>query len=246
MKLHLDVDSYKGVDGSSLSEPRCEQIVLVYEMLEKLGNTVITYRFVQEEAQRQKLFGATRAKSAIRTFFPLLKKLDFVEYEGEFNANHCFTELGKTFALACRALYNVTDDTPHRDEVIARLENIKRNAQKMGLINMYHDPEWREHNMWVALKLFKELRQINWNEYLYTLYCIQTDRTIADAIEDIKRDKRKIDSIVFVNESGGTLPTTCYTYIRSFLEEAGLIFKFSRTESKLTSEADLFYSQISI
>ena len=100
--------------------------------------------------------------------------------------------------------------------------------------------------MWVALKLFKELRQINWNEYLYTLYCIQTDRTIADAIEDIKRDKRKIDSIVFVNESGGTLPTTCYTYIRSFLEEAGLIFKFSRTESKLTSEADLFYSQISI
>lgn len=29
----------------------------------------------------------------------------------------------------------------------------------------------------------------------------------------------------FVNEEGGKLPNTCYSYIRSFLEEAGIIKK---------------------
>lgn len=246
MKIKLSVDSYKGVDGSSLSPTRCSQMVQVYEMLEQMGTASTSYVGIQEEADRKKLFGKTNAKSAIRTFFPLLKKIDFVDYDGSFAANMCFTELGTQFVLACRALENVTDETPHKDEIIARLQNIKRNAQLKGLVNMYNAPEWKSHNMWIALKLLKELRIIHWNEFLYTLSCLEKGKTIDDAIADIRADKRKIDAIEFLNEDDEALPNTCYSYLRSYLEEAGLISKVSSLESKLLDEADLFYSQISL
>lgn len=244
MNVVLSVESYKGVDGSSLSPTRCLQIVQVFEMLEEMGTSLTSYVGIQEEAARKKLFGKTQAKNAIRTFFPLLKKLDFVNYDGIFAANMCFTELGAQFVLACRALENVTDETPHKDEIIARLKNIKKNAQREGLINMYNDPEWKSHNMWIALRLLKEFRILHWNEFLYTLHYIEIGKTIEESIARIKEDKRKIDSIVFLNEEGDILPNTCYSYLRSFLEEAGLIAKVSPLESKRLDDADLFYSQI--
>lgn len=246
MKICLSVESYKGVDGSSLSLVRCSQMIQVYEMLEEMGSALTSYIDIQEKADREKLFGKTKAKSAIRTFFPLLKKIDFVNYDGTFAANMCFTDLGTQFVLACRALKNVTDQTPNKDEIIARLESIKRNAQRKGLVNMLNKPECKSHNMWIVLKLFKELRIIHWNEFLYTLSCLEKGKTIDDAIADIRANKRKIDSIEFLNENEKTLPNTCYSYLRSFLEEAGLISKVSSLESKLLDEADIFYSQISI
>ena len=246
MNIKLSVDSYKGVDGSSLSQVRCSQMVQVYEMLEEMGTKVTTYIDIQEEAARKRLFGKTQAKSAIRTFFPLLKKIHFVNYDGSFAANTCFTELGTQFVLACRALENVTNETPHRDEIMSRLQSIKRNAQKKGLINMYNDPEWKSHNIWIALKLLKEFRLLHWNEYLYTLHYLEIGKTIEEAIERIKIDKKKIDSTIFLNEKSEILPNTCYSYLRSFLEEAGLISKVSSLESKLLEDSDLFYSQIDL
>ena len=111
---------------------------------------------------------------------------------------------------------------------------------------MYNDPEWKSHNMWIVLRLFKELRIVHWNEFLYTLYCLEEGRTIEDAISDIKDNKKKIDSIEFVNDKNEVLPNTCYSYLRSYLEESGLIVKVSSLESKLLDEAELFYSQITI
>lgn len=244
MTIYLSVESYKGVDGSSLSPTRCSQMVQVYEMLEKLGSKVITYVYIQDEANRKKLFGKTQARSAIRTFFPLLKKLDFVDYDGSFAANKCFTELGTQFVLACRALENVTDETPHKNEIVAKLISIKRNVQRKGLVNMYNDPEWRSHNIWIALKLLKELKIIHWNEFLYTLHCLEIGETIDKAIEKIKENPNKIDAINFLNEKGEDLPKTCYTYLRSFLEEAGIISKVSNYKSKLLEDGETFYSQI--
>lgn len=246
MRIKLSVESYKGVDGSSLSPTRCSQMVQVYEMLEEMGAKLTTYVGIQEEAQRLRLFGKTQAKSAIRTFFPLLKKLDFVDYDGTFAANMCFTELGTQFVLACRALENVTESTPHKDEVIARLNSIKRNAQTKGLVNMHNDPEWKSHNIWIVLRLLKEFKRIHWNEFLYTLHFIEIGKTIDDAIVDIRENKDRIDSIVFLNEDNRVLPNTCYSYLRSFLEEIGIISNISSAESKLLDDSDLLYSQINI
>lgn len=246
MKITLSVDSYKGVDGSSLSSTRCSQIVQVFEMLEELGNKKINYVGIQEEADKRKLFGKTGAKSAIRTFFPLLKKIHFVDYDGEFPANTCFTELGTQFVLASRALDNVTDETPHKEEIIKRLKSIKSDAQKQGLINMYNDPDYKEHNMWIVLKLLKQFKLIHWNEFLYSLHCFELGDTMEEAIEKISKNRKKISTYTFTNEEGNTLPNTCYSYLRSYLEEAGLISKVSPLESKLLEEADKFYSYISI
>ena len=246
MRISLPVESYKGVDGSSLSPTRCSQIVQVYEMLEEFGTKNMSYVELQEEANKRKLFGKTGAKSAIRTFFPLLKKLHFVNYEGVFAANSCFTDLGIQFVLASRALDNVTDDTPHKDEIIKRLKSIKSDAQKQGLINMFNDPDYKNHNMWVALKLLKTFKSIHWNDFLYTLHCLEDGMSLEDAIEKIKIDRKKIATYTFTNEDGNVLPNTCYSYLRSFLEEAGLIHKISPLESKLSEEADKFFTLITI
>lgn len=246
MNITLSVETYKGVDGSSLSPTRCDQIVQVYEMLELFGNKNLTYIDIQEEAQKRKLFGETNAKSAIRTFFPLLKKIGFVNYDGTFFANKCFTELGTQFVLACRALNNVSEDTPSKDEVIARLKNIKQNAQKQGLVTMYHNKEYEDHNMWVAIKLLKEFPILNWNVFLYALHFLESGMTIDEAIEEIKKNKRNIDTIQFVNEEGDKLPNTCYSYLRSFLEESGIIRKVNSKESTLVNRSDKIFTQILI
>lgn len=245
-KIMLSKDSYKGVDGSSLSATRCSQIVLVYEMLEKMGTKLISYIDIQNEAARINLFGKTKAKSAIRTFFPLLKKIGFVNYDNLFPANKCFTNIGIQFVAACRALENVSEDTLHKDEIIARLNSIKQDTQCIGLLNMYKNSEWKTHNIWIALKLLKEFRTIHWAEFMYTLHFLENDQSIEEAIEDIKVNREKIHSIIFVNEENEVLPNTCYSYIRSFLEESGLISNLSSYESKLLDNSDKFYSQIDI
>ena len=109
---------------------------------------------------------------------------------------------------------------------------------------MYNDPEWRSHNIWIALKLLKEFKILHWKEFLFTLHYIEIGKTIEESIEKIKENPAKIDNITFLKENGKVLPNTCYSYIRSFLEEAGLISKVSKFKSKLLEEGETFYSQI--
>lgn len=247
MRLQLSLDSYNGVDGSSLSDMRCSQIVKIYEMLESLGNQQISYGDIQEKADRERLFGQTNAKSAIRTFFPLLKKLDFVNYQAEFPANKCFTNLGVSFVLACRAFETVTDETPNKDLVISKLKNIKSNIQKQGLINMYNNPNYKDHNIWVALRLFKHYRTLHWNAFLYSLYCREHNKTLDEAIEEINQmNEESLAGLQFIKEDGELVKSTSYLYLRSFLEEAALIEKVTPMLSKLTPEADYFFKQIEL
>lgn len=246
MKIPLALESYKGVDGSSLSSARCSQIVRVYEMLEDSGDEPITYVGIQELAESQKLFGSTAAKNAIRTFFPLLKKLDFVNYNGEFPANKCFTELGTQFVLVCRALEKVSDETKRKNEVIVKLTHIKHSIQKQGLINMYNNPTYSNHNMWLVLKLLQRFRVIHWNEFLFLLHCKEVGKSTEEAFDEIGRLKDQIEDFEFVNEKEDPLPNTCYSYLRSFLIEAGIIENLNSTISTVTEEADEFFHAINI
>jgi hypothetical protein len=246
MKIPLAVETYKGVDGSSLSSTRCSQIVRVYEMLNDFGSEPISYVGIQELAESQKIFGSTAAKSAIRTFFPLLKKLNFVNYDGEFSANKCFTDLGTQFVLVCRALENVSDETKKRNEVVAKLTHIKQSIQKQGLINMYSNPAYASHNMWLVLKLLKRFRVIHWNEFLFLLHCREVGKSTEEALDEIGRLKDEIEEYEFVNEKEEALQNTCYSYLRSFLIEAGLIENLNSSISTVTDEADEFFHAIKL
>ena len=111
---------------------------------------------------------------------------------------------------------------------------------------MYNDPEYRQNNMWIVLKLLKEFRIIHWNYFLYTLHCLEYGKSIEEALMEIKEKKDIIREATFINKEGNVLPNTCYSYMRSFLEEANLINKISPFESKLSEEADKFFSLINI
>lgn len=247
MKITLYRSDYSGVDGSSLSDIRCKQIVDIYNLLETLGSKKMSYVDIQEEAEEKNIFGDTKAKSAVRTFFPLLKKLHFVDY-GEknslFAANKCFTELGKQFVLVCVSLERISPDTPNAQEIKKRLINMKEDLQKEGLLNMLNDPEYKDHNIKIALELLKVFRIIDWNEFLYALHSIGEGHTIEDAINDIRLDRRKIDQIEFVNEKGNALPNTCYSYLRSLLVEAGLVVNINASQSKLTDDGIIFVNHL--
>ncbi len=246
MKIVLPKSSYKSVDGSSLSDARCAQIVQVYEMLNNMGDSRINYKGIQEKALSLNLFGKAKDDSVIRTFFPLLQKLGFVNYKGLFPANKCFTDLGTQFVLATRMLNNITNETPNRQEFIERTKSIKYNAQRQGLLNMYKNHECKKHNIWLALRLLKEFRTIKWNEFLYTIYRIDKGIEFEAVVTEIKSKKDEINTCEFTREDGKALPNTCYSYIRSFLEEAGLITNQSTKTSMLTEDADEFFSQIDL
>ena len=49
-----------------------------------------------------------------------------------------------------------------------------------------------------------------------------------------------------VEEEGGNLQNTCYSYIRSFLEEAGIIKKVSSKESELLNPSDKIFTIITV
>ncbi len=247
MNVTLSLDSYKGVDGSSLSETRCNQIVKVYEMLEDMGGKMISYHDIQEEAENRKLFGSTNAKSAIRTFFPLLRKLNFVDYdEMRFPANVCFKSLGIQFVLVCRSLKNLGDNSTNKLELENKLLRIKRNIIKLGIIKMHDNGNYKSHNVWIALKLFEKLNYVYWSEFLYTLHCLEEQFSIEKAVDKILSNREQIKTISFISESGDLLPTTCYTYIRGLLTEAGIIDNIDSVQSKINDEGVEFLKELNL
>ena len=244
MKITVPFDCYKGADGSSLSDSRCTQIIEVYEMLESMENTRMDYLKLQEEADKRKLFGNTKTKNAIRTFFPLLKKLHFVNYEGTFKSTDCFSKLGEQFVFTSRALFNIREDTPHKEEIERKLKNVRIMIIRQGLINMNQDPDYSNHNIWIALKMLFALDKLHWNEFVYMLYRLDSDYPFDDTIQDIKKRKEEIDEMEFLKENGTPLPNTCYSYIRSLLEEALLIENAGKNTSKIIDKSDTFYTQL--
>jgi hypothetical protein len=140
----------------------------------------------------------------------------------------------------------VEDDTPNKDKILEKLDSIIKKCQKQGLINMRLNPLYKNHNMWIAIKLFKEFGIVHWNEFLYTLHCLEIGETEEYAYKKIREDRKKIDNIIFLNEKGENLPDTCYSYIRSYLVEAGLITRITNMEYRVLDSFDNFVSKLNI
>ena len=57
MEVRLRYELYNA-DGSSFTSTRCEQICSVFDMTTKYGDSVVSYRRVQELASENNVFGA--------------------------------------------------------------------------------------------------------------------------------------------------------------------------------------------
>ena len=111
---------------------------------------------------------------------------------------------------------------------------------------MYNNSAYASHNMWLALRLFQRFRVIHWNEFLFLLHCKEVGKSTEVALDEIAKLKDQIEDYEFVNEKEEPLPNTCYSYLRSFLIEAGLIENLNSSISTVTDEADEFFHAIKL
>ena len=228
----MPVSYYKGSDGSSMTETRCAQTVLLYGMLMAMPDEPITYKEIQLEAERQKLFGETKAQSAIRTFFPLLVKLGFTQVYDNIKPKNVFTKEGVDFVIAVTALQKAghIDDNDIKNGLI----KIYQTLLQRGLVHWFNYGSEKEHNIWLALDLFGKLEVLDWGEFLYAVFLWHKSVNLDDIIREIILNRNNGITYSFTNTEGEKLPSTSYCYIRALLEEAGIIEKINTGTDKVT------------
>lgn len=248
MKVTIKKSSYRGADGSSLSDERCVQFIKLYDCCALLGDEKITYKRLQEIAEEKKLFGSTQAGNAIRTFAPLLYKLGFVDYSSDsFSANSFFTKDGRTFIEILKAYFTARNTT--NTYLVNQLKAAKQDIQRLGLHNMYLNPSLKTHNIWLALGVIQTIGDICWDEFGYLVKLVKEDGySINKAIELLEEEQEKETEFEYVKEDGKALPNTFYSYIHSFLLEAGIIYDPAggKGYSKVCDEAEDFLELINI
>lgn len=219
--MKIVVNKYS-TDGTSLSIDRREQIVLVYRLCETMGDKQTTYKEIQIAALENKIFGQAKADSVIRTIFPLLKKIGFVEYpdNDSFLATSFFTQLGKAFVYSHIAWSSA--QTLNNEAAVSKIDYAIQCLLQAGLMNLSKS-SYREHNIMLALQILRNEKEIFWSELLYILTQIQNGNTLVNAIASAKANRDNNESYEYVSSKGSQIANTAYSYVRSFLIEAGVI-----------------------
>lgn len=232
MDIIMPVSYYKGSDGSSMTETRCAQTVLLHSMLNDMTDQPTTYKEIQVEAEKRKLFGDTKAQSAIRTFFPLLLKLGFTQIYDGIHPKDVFTKEGEDFVIAITALQKASQigDSDIKKDLI----RINQTLLQRGIVYWFNHGSEKEHNLWLALDLFGKLEVLEWNEFLYAIYLWHSSVNLDDIIKELIQNRNNGVTYSFANTDGEKLPSTSYCYIRALLEEAGIIEKINPSTDKVT------------
>lgn len=222
MKVIIPNNTYKGVaDGSSLTYDRRKQILSVYDFVNTLGDELLTYKTLQQRVAAED-FGIS--ESAIRTFFPLLGKLGFVDYKDTFPACKLFTKTGKVFMETFKSLLYAEDLHPQNKQLIDELNNCLSTIQRYGLLYMDSQDEFNQHGIWLALAILKQEQEIYWPEFLYFLHlCGDMRMSIEDAAREVKANRLKNVEYEYYNSDNKTIAGTSYSYTHAFLEEAGIL-----------------------
>ena len=240
--MKVTVSNYS-TDGSSLSEERCLQICLVYDLCNRLGDRLTSYKDIQNIAAKGKIFGSAKADSVIRTIFPLLKKLGFVSYSdfGEFKASSFFTDTGKSFILALQAMEEAK--SLNENVAIAEVRSAIELIMRLGIANLATS-EYKGHNILLAIEILRHEKEIYWNEILYILSLVQTGIPITTAIQKAKKLRETDEVFEYFNTKGTDIKNTAYSYVRSFLAEAGIITSGKGMYSKLNPNAFEFINSL--
>lgn len=241
MNIIIKKEWYKGTDGSSISEDRCSQIIDLYMFSLSLGNQMINYKSLQELALQKGLYAPSLSDKVIRTFAPLLKKIGFIYYyeDEKFRARDLFTKDGLLFIETARAL--LAAKVVKNASVIDELRLTKQKIQRLGLVNMHDNPLYINHNMWIAIAFLNSVGEINWDQFGYAIYLIKGEgRSIDDAIAIIEKNESQGIVYDYYKEDGTKLANTYYSYIHSYLLEAGVLKDVAKGYSQVCDEAEEF------
>ena len=237
-------------DGSSFSDTRCEQICDVFDMTQKYHNTTITYRGLQELATKNEIFGKSgfdQTASAIRTIFPLLKKLGLiVDYDEvkDFKASDFFSPKGKAFVLTHKALMQaqVIDNKP----LVRECEEAKSAILRDGIKYMFERGDYLDHNIWLALTFFKFQGEIIWKEFLYIVFLYDSGLGINEIANKLQENRSKSVEYRYITLEGREIKSTSYSYLKALLIEAGIVRDSQKGISNTTTKGYEFLNQIQL
>lgn len=238
MRVTLNRDYYKGSDGSSLSDTRCEQMVMLFDMLNDIPDAFVTYKQIQEYAVARSLYGNAKADSVIRTYFPLLCKLGFAKNDDYIKTSEVFTESGKQLILLYRALSEAKN--VNNQEIVDRLYDVKANLIQLGIKFWFNTEFEKDNNIWLALDLFATMETVDWNEFLFAVYLWHRGNNTDGIISELINNRNNGIEYEFFKEDGRPLPDTTYTYIRALLIEAHIIRNINSSTSTITQEGKNF------
>ena len=233
---------YDGVDGTNISEFRCDQYLLLLGLCERLGEQIVSYAGIQAEAESVKLFGeTTKAANAVRTICPILNKFGFVRpyQHAEFPANEFFTPAGKMFVKILSALQKSSKLEERIPQLETILTDVKVKAIQLGLLNMiYSQPN---HKIWLIVYALSELGYITKNIYYYMLRAIQEETSVSEAILQVKKNASAADD-EYLREDGQPMDSTNFGYLIANLRDAGLVNDSNEKEFIPTPDYYRFFS----
>lgn len=243
MRINLHSNTYTGVAGSSMSDTRCEQTLALYRFVK--SHPELSYTDVRRETVQEGLY---RSQSVLRTFCPLLRELGYVTYGT--NEPFAFTTDGELLIriLMAQESTEQLEDSAEKSVVSSKLQDARARMIELGILNMNRSEEdiCREHNIWMVLYLLKELGSFDWKEFFLALKVFKEDKsTLADFKSQITQNRSNGVEYETFNEDGQPVADTQWSYIKSLLKEANLIYDAGKT-SVLTAEGNEFVKKVTL
>ena len=243
MRINLDSSTYSGVAGSSMSDTRCEQTLALYRFVK--SHPALSYTEVRRQTVNERLY---KSESVLRTFCPLLRELGYVTYGP--NESFQFTQDGELLIRILMAQEKTAqlEDSSTKTSVNEKLQDARARVIELGILNMNRSDEdiCREHNIWMVLKIIKELGSIDWGEFFLALKVFKEDKSTMDDFKtQITRNRHRGVEYQTYNEEGQTVADTQWSYIRSLLKEANLIYDIKK-KSEFTTEGKEFVNKITL
>lgn len=249
MEVRLRYELYNA-DGSSFTSTRCEQICDVFDMTTKYGDTIISYRLLQELASENNVFGAIgfdHTASAIRTIFPILKKLGLIiDYETikDFKSVDFFSTKGKAFVLTHKALMKA--QALENEPLIKECEDAKSAILRDGIKTMYERGSYNEHNIWFALTFLKDKECIVWKEFLYMVYLNDAGFSTTEIESKLQENREKGVEYDYRSTEGREIRSTAYSYLKALLNEADVIQDLHKGISNITHKGYDLLNQLKL
>lgn len=244
MKIVLKKELYDGADGTSITEDRCEKYLSLLDMTDSMGEQIVNYKEIQNQAEKMNLFPDPKnIPSAIRTIVPILSKFGFIiDYNRKkFPSNTFFTKPGKMFVYLLDTIKKEKEIETQNQGLSQLLDKTKLLILQLGLLNMANS--FPDNKIWIIYYLMKEVGYVNSNMFFYVLYYLQDGKKVNDAIDEIKKNIYVIEN-EYLKEDNTGLETNPFSFRVNVLRDLGLAIQKSDKNYYLTSESDMFLSQL--